>query len=113
MENPVRTKSFNFALQVVILCKDLQKENEYVISRQLLRSWTSIGANVEEAQWASSRKDFLNKIRIAKKEAFETKYWLRLLKESQIISKDYSKYIQEVGEIIRILGKITSTMSKD
>ena len=113
MENPVRTKSFNFALQVVLLCKDLQKENEYVISRQLLRSWTSIGANVEEAQWASSRKDFLNKIRIAKKEAFETKYWLRLLKESQIISKDYSKYIQEVGEIIRILGKITSTMSKD
>lgn len=75
----IQEKSFQFALQVIQLYRELQNEREYVLSKQLLRSGTSIGANVEEASAAQSRNDFIAKMSIASKEARETCYWLRLL----------------------------------
>jgi len=78
--NPIKERSFNFALSIVKLYKILQEKNEFIISKQLLRSGTSIGANIEEASAAQSKKDFLHKMSIASKEARETSYWLRLLK---------------------------------
>ncbi len=79
------------------------------MSKQLLRSGTSIGANIEEASAAHSKKDFTNKMAISSKEARETKYWLRLIKESQIVNCDFETYIKEIDEIIRILTSIVKT----
>ena len=83
-ENPIRDKSFNFALKIVRLYQHLQDNREYVLSKQILRSGTSIGANVEEATAAESRADFIHKMKIAMKESRETHYWLRLLDQSEI-----------------------------
>jgi four helix bundle protein len=79
--NIIRDKSFVFALKIIHLSKTLKKENNFEIASQVLRSGTSIGANVEEAQAAQSKRDFISKIAISSKEARETKYWLRLIKE--------------------------------
>jgi len=78
-DNIVLNKSFDFALEIIELYKMLKSKNEFVISKQLLRSGTSIGANVEEATASQSKKDFATKMSIASKEARETRYWLRLL----------------------------------
>jgi four helix bundle protein len=78
-ENIIAVKTFDFSLSIISLYINLKKENEFIISKQLLRSGTSIGANVEEAIAAQSKKDFIHKMAIASKEARETKYWLRLL----------------------------------
>ncbi len=108
-DNVVLTKSFDFALTVIKLYKDLVAKKEFVLSRQILRSGTSIGANVEEAQGAQTRKDFHSKMTIAYKEARETHYWLRLLKESGLGSADCSKCLKDVEELSRILASITRT----
>ena len=80
MNNPVEEKSFHFAVRIIKLCKYLQEnKKEYILSKQLLRSGTSIGANIMESQQAQSRADFISKLSIALKEAVETNYWLRLL----------------------------------
>ncbi len=105
----IRQKSFTFALDVIRLFRELKDRREFVLSKQLLRSGTSIGANVEEASAAQSRADFLCKMSIASKEARETKYWLRLLQESQIAVIDVSREIQNVEELIRILTSIVKT----
>ena len=85
-ENILRDKSYAFALRVVRLSQQLAKEqHEFVISKQVLRSGTSIGANVEEAGQAQSRPDFIHKLSIAQKESFETHYWLRLLRDSELL----------------------------
>lgn len=81
-ENVIKDKSYQFALMVIDLSKYLIQRNEFVLSRQLLRSGTSIGANVEEALAGQSRADFLSKMSIASKEAREANYWLRLLRDS-------------------------------
>ncbi|GET24885.1 four helix bundle protein [Prolixibacter sp. NT017] len=87
-ENQVVDKSFAFALKIVELSRYLMKEkNEYILSKQVLRSGTSIGANIEEAQGGFSKKDFSAKMGIAYKEARETKYWLRLLHQSGYIDE--------------------------
>jgi four helix bundle protein len=78
----VREKSFAFALEIISLYKQLQNEKEFVLSKQMLRSGTSIGANIEEALAGQSRRDFLAKMSIASKEARETRYWLVLLQQS-------------------------------
>lgn len=86
MENIIEKKSFDFAIRIVKLYKFLCNEkNEFVLSKQLLRSGTSIGANVAEAQQAQSKADFISKISIALKEATESKYWLRLLNATDYI----------------------------
>lgn len=78
----IQKKSFKFALEIIRLYQKLQDKREYIFSKQVLRSGTSIGANVEEATAAQRRRDFLSEMAIASKEARETKYWLRLLRES-------------------------------
>lgn len=88
MESILRDKSYLFALRVVRLYKHLNKQHkEYILSKQILRSGTSIGALVREAQYAQSTKDFINKLSIALKEANESEYWLILLKDSEYITK--------------------------
>src|SRR4051812_27916283 len=95
--------SFNFSLKIIDLYKELIRRNEYVLSKQLLRSATSIGANVEEANAAQTKRDFITKMSIASKEARETRYWLRLLERSKLIDLDYSVYLAEIEYIINTL----------
>ncbi len=106
-------KSFNFALKTIQLCQELQKHRQFVLADQLLRSGTSIGANVEEATAAQSRRDFISKMSIASKEARESKYWLRLLDRSQAVKKDYTIYIKDISEIVCILTAIVKTTSSN
>ena len=99
---------------IIRLYKELCVNNEYVVSRQLLRSGTSIGANVEEATAAQIKKDFISKMSIASKEARETRYWLRLLKDSNICSRiNYTEAINESDELIKILTAIVKTSQKN
>ncbi len=111
-ENIIQRKSFEFSLIIIKLYKKLIAENEYVISKQVLRSATSIGANIEEALAGQSKRDFLHKMSIASKEARETRYWLKLLDKSQIIKNDYSSYLEEIENIINMLTKIVKSTSE-
>lgn len=110
--NIIRDKSFAFALKIVELSMMLKKENNYEIARQVLRSGTSIGANVEEAQAAQSKKDFISKLSISSKEARETKYWLRLIKESEISNIKIDGLINDCDELVNILTKIVKTSTE-
>ena len=109
----IKEKSYGFALNIITLYKQLKENKEYVISKQLLKSGTSIGANVEEAGAAQSKKDFLSKMSIASKEARETKYWLRLLDDSRLVDITLIDYQKEIDQIINILTKIVKTTSED
>jgi len=110
--NVIKTKSYEFALHIIELYGLLVNKNEYVISKQLLKAGTSIGANVEEALAGQSRADFLSKMSIASKEARETNYWLRLIIDSKILEGQHVKpLIAESAEIIRILTSIVKTVS--
>ena len=104
--------TYNFSLKVIPLYNELVKQQEFVISKQLLRSATSIGANVFEASAAISKKDFAHKMSIASKEARETYYWLKLLKDSRLSSVDLSAYIQEIRSIINVLTAIVKTTQR-
>lgn len=108
-ENKILTLSFDFSLEIIGLYKILTEQKEFVISKQLLRSATSIGANIEEANAAQTKKDFIAKMSIASKEARETKYWLRLLDKSKLIPLDYSTYLILIEHIINIITKIVKT----
>ena len=108
-ENIIRTKSFEFALTIVHLSQKLRQNKEFILSKQLLRSGTSVGANIEEADVAQSKKDFIAKMSIALKEARETQYWLRLLDSTKIVEMDFSSYLQNIQEIERILTAILKT----
>lgn len=112
-ENLIQIKSFNFALDIIKLYKILNQNSEYIISKQLLRSWTSIWANIEESNSWQSKKDFLSKIYISLKEAKETRYWLKLLNESNLVKLDLTLYLKEIDELINILTKITKTTSEN
>ena len=108
-DNKILNLTFDFSIQIIGLYKLLVQQNEYVISKQLLRSATSIGANVEEATAAQTKKDFIMKMSIASKEARESKYWLLLLDKSQMVKADYSVYLTSIEHIINILTKIVKT----
>ena len=110
-KNIIVDKSFEFAIRVVNLYKYLcEKKNEYTLSKQLLRSGTSIGANVAEAQQAQSKADFISKISIALKEATETKYWLQLLQATNYLSENETKsMLDDCTEIEKILVTILKT----
>jgi four helix bundle protein len=108
-ENKIKELSFGFSLKIIGLYKMLIQHNEYVISKQLLKSATSIGANVEEADAAQTKREFATKMSIASKEARETKYWLRLLDKSQFIKHDFTDYLADIEYIINILTKIVKT----
>lgn len=112
-ENIIAIKTFDFSLSIVNLFTQLKKENEFIISKQILRSATSIGANIEEAIAAQSRKDFIHKMSIASKEARETKYWLRLLDKSNLTTISMSNYLIEIEHILNIITKIIKTSQED
>lgn len=113
-ENIILDKSYTFALRIVKLSQYLVSEKkEFVLSRQILKSGTSIGANTEEAMGGQSEKDFYAKMTIAYKEARETKYWLRLLKDSQTIDDHLAiSLLNDIEEILKIIGKIQTTIRK-
>ena len=108
--NIIKEKTYQFALRIIGFYAELVKDKEFVLSKQLLRAGTSIGANVEEATAAQSRKDFISKMAIASKEARETHYWLRLLRDSKIYDgMELFRLIEESEEIIKILTSIVKT----
>ena len=108
-DNIIAIKTFEFSLSIINLFTQLKKENEFIISKQLLRCGTSIGANVEEAIAAQSRKDFISKMAIASKEAREAKYWLRLLDKSELTQIPVHNYLNDIEHIINIITKIIKT----
>ena len=101
--------AYVFSLEIIALYKKLVEMREFVIAKQLLRSGTSIGANVEEATAAISKRDFIAKMSIASKEARESRYWLRLLQKSKIVDLDFSKYLTMIEHKVNILTKIVKT----
>ena len=111
--NLIQDKTFAFAVKILIACRYLMEyKKEFILSKQLLKSGTSIGANVEEAVGGQSEKDFLSKLSIAYKEVRETIYWLKLLTAKEYF-KDYQYSVgllPEAEEIRRIIGKIQITM---
>ena len=106
LNNPVEKRAYQFALQIVKAYKYLtRQQSEFVLSKQMLRSGTSIGAMMREAKFAQSRADFINKASIALKEANETKYWIEVMYRSELMSKDkYSELTNDVGELYKILA---------
>lgn len=115
MESIARTKSFAFALKTIELYKYLVDEHrEYVLAKQLLRSGTSIGAQLKESEHAQSKSDFLHKVNIALKEANETEYWLELLKISGYMSENkHIALLHDISELIKILSAIVKTTKKN
>ena len=113
-ENTVLVKTYAFSLATVKICRRVQQEQkEFVLTKQLLRSSTSIGANAEEAVGGVSSRDFSNKMSIAYKEAREAHYWLRLLRDTEIIEKNIAEnLIKDCDEILRILYSIIKSTNK-
>jgi four helix bundle protein len=107
--NPIEQKSFDFALQIVKAYKEMISQKEFVLSRQLLRAGTSIGANIQEAQAAYSKKDFANKMSISSKEARETRYWLMLTKYGELTDIAVDELISANDELIRMLTAIVKS----
>jgi four helix bundle protein len=111
--NPVREKSFDFALEIIKISRVLVRDNEYVISKQLMRSGTAIGALIEEAIGAESRRDFLHKMSMAHKEAREAHNWLRLLDASDLLPEEnLADNITNVDELARLLTAITRSVKE-
>ncbi len=110
-KNVIEEKSFDFALAIVNIVKIIQAENnEYILSKQLIRSGTAIGAMVREAEHAESKKDFIHKMAIGLKEANETRYWLDLLYKSDYLeSHQYNSLFDEINQIIRLLVSIVKS----
>ena len=114
-ENLIKNKSFNFAIKIINFYKYLNYEKkEYQLAKQILRSGTSIGANIEEAIGGHSKNDFIYKLCTAYKEARETKYWINLLRSSNIINDEISSpLLNDCNEILRILGAIQKTIKNN
>ena len=114
-ENPVQKKSYSFALRIVRASLFLsEKKREFILSKQLLKSGTSIGANVAEALQAQTKKDFIAKLQISLKEAHETQYWITLLTDTQFFTKKQgSSLINDVEELMKILISIVKTAKKN
>ncbi len=110
-EDLLKELSYKFALSIVILCRRLQiQDKEYIISKQLAKSGTSIGANIEEAAGAQSTNDFIAKFHIALKEAKESHYWLRLLKDSALMEQEkFDELSSNLNHIINLLTKSLKT----
>jgi len=107
MPNVILDKSFDFAVKIVKLADLIREQKQFELANQILRSGTSIGANVQEAQRAESDKDFVSKMSVASKEANETSYWLRLLRAANIISDEtFDTLNADANEIIRLLISI-------
>ncbi|MCK5814885.1 MAG: four helix bundle protein [Flavobacteriaceae bacterium] len=111
-DNIVQIKSYAFSIRIVNLYKYLsQEKREFILSKQLLRSGTSIGANIEEAIGGQSRKDFFAKLTISYKEARESHYWIRLLRDTDYLSiEEASGLIDDVEELLKIIGSIQKSI---
>ena len=106
----IKKRAYEFALKIVDLYKILISKNEYMLSKQLLKTGTSIGANVEEALAGQSRANFLSKMSIASKEARETNYWLRPIRNRKLLEDHHTKpLVTESSKIIRLLTSIVKT----
>ena len=113
-ENPIKSKSFELALSIIKVYRHLKEQNEFVLAKQVLKSGTSVGANVEEAIGGQSKKDFLMKITIAYKEARETAYWLELLEASNYISPKMMNKAYSINlEVLKLLGTIQKSTKKN
>lgn len=114
-ENILINKSFNFAVRIIKLYKYLSENNkEYILSKQLLRSGTSIWANIQESQDAQSKKDFLSKLSISLKESKETLYWLKLLKDTEYIkTNEFDSINKDLLEIIKLFTSIIKTTKQN
>jgi four helix bundle protein len=109
-KNVIKNKSFEFAVEIVYIYKVLIEKNEFVLSKQLLRSGTSIGANIREAEYAQSKADFINKLSISLKEANETEYWLDLLFETKFLTDiEFQKIKFKIIELLKLLTSIINT----
>ena len=115
MKNAVEEKSFTFAVRIVNVTRELSSRGcERSLTDQLMRSGTSIGANISEAQYAQSKKDFISKMSIALKEASETKYWIRLLRElGNLSEEDAKEYLYLAEELIRMLIAILKSSKEE
>ena len=112
-ENIIKNKSFAFALRIINLFKFLQAKKEFVLSKQILRCGTSVGALVRESEHAESKADFIHKMAIAQKEANETSYWLELLSKSEYIDKTmFTSMEKDIVEIQKLLASIIITTKK-
>ena len=111
-KNPILKLSFDFSLMIVDYCEQLERDKKYIISRQLLKSGTSIGANAMEAQNAESKADFIHKMRIAAKESEETQFWLWLCKYSPNYP-NCDTLINKLDELNKVLGSIVNTARKN
>jgi len=109
--SPLREKSYKFAVEIVKLCQKLvREEKEFVLSRQLLKSGTAIGALIREAEFASSKPDFINKLTVSLKEANETEYWLMLLNDTGYFNPlDFDSYSASCRELIKMLTSSVNT----
>ncbi len=114
-ESALRDKSYDFALRIVKLYKYIVAEKkEYVLSKQILRAGTSIGANVEEGNQAQSKNDFVHKLSVAQKEAFETDYWLRILRDSDYLTaKQAESLLKDCQELQKLLTSSIKTAKKN
>ena len=112
-DNLIQHKTFEFALSIIKFYTICKSQNEYILSKQILRCGTSIGANIEEGIAAQSKKDFISKLSIANKEARETKYWLKLYHSSNLVQIEVDSYLKEIESIINILTKIIKTSSEN
>ena len=107
----LKTKSYSFAVRIVKLCSFLQENKEYVLSKQVFRSGTSIGASIREAEFAQSNLDFIHKFSISLKEANETQYWLELLKDTDFLQDNlYESLNSDCKEIISMLVSTIKTL---
>ena len=112
--NLIKDKSYDFALHIIKIVQKIRNQhNEYALTGQLIRSGTSIGANIEEAVGAQSRNDFLHKISVAYKEARESNYWIRLLRDTKYLDAQVAeKLLKENLELLKIIGSIQKTIKK-
>jgi len=112
-ENILLEKAKNFGVRIIKLARFLDDKKQKALANQVLRSGTSIGANISESEYAVSNADFINKLQIARKEANETKYWIELLKEAEIIDeKQFESLHNDVIELLKILGASVITAKK-
>ena len=113
-ENIIKEKSFAFAIEIVTLYKILLERKEFVLSKQMLRSGTSVGANIRESEHAQSKADFIHKLSISQKESDESMYWLELLKETDFITKEeFDSIHPNCHEVLKIIRSIIITSKKN
>ncbi len=111
-KNEVLEISFKLAVKIIELSEELEQNKKFVIAKQLLRSGTSVGANIREAQSAESKADFIHKMKIAHKEAIETEYWFELIKASKSYPSPSNEIVELLTSIQKLLNKIISTSKK-